>query len=291
MINRTEFVHQEKLLARASACSDGGPWLNSTFGRSNGEVVVYFVLSDRNALIQLVPKNAVWAEVGVYKGDFSQIVLDTCSPSLYYLIDNWRFDPNEHNPFQESTENFSNFAGRVHWEHYGDDPNAHQERNYQSVINRFSSVPCVRVVRARSVEGIESLPDAHLDVIYIDANHQYEYVLRDMIHARKKLKLGGIMLMDDFYEGPGGHEQNEGVMSAVNTFVKRHEHVYLAMSHGPFGNVALTDDPTSPFVRQYLENLKDSEFRFIGISDVLVPNLRYKLYRKQDGNFRYVALL
>lgn len=252
---------------------------------------MYFVLSDRNALVQLVPKNAVWAEVGVYKGDFSQIVLDTCSPSLYYLIDNWKFDPDEHNPFQETTENFSNFAGRVHWEHYGDDPNAHQEQNYQSVIKRFSSVPCVRVVRARSVEGIESLPDAYLDVIYIDANHQYEYVLRDMIHAQKKLKPGGIMLMDDFYEGPGGHEQNEGVMSAVNTFVKRHEYVYLAMSHGPFGNVALTDDPTSPFVRQYLENLKDSEFRFIGISDVLVPNLRYKLYLKQDGSYRYVALL
>jgi hypothetical protein len=80
-------------------------------------------------------------------------------------------------------------------------------------------------------------------------------------------------------------------MSAVNTFVKRHEHVYLAMSCGPFGNVALTDEPSSPFVRQYLENLKDSEFQFIGISDVLVPNLRYKLYRKQNGDLRYVAML
>jgi hypothetical protein len=29
---------------------------------------------DRNGLIRPVPKNAVWAEVGVYKGDFSQIV-------------------------------------------------------------------------------------------------------------------------------------------------------------------------------------------------------------------------
>ena len=93
---------------------------------------MYFVLSDRNALIQLVPKNAVWAEVGVYKGDFSQIVLDTCNPSQYYLIDNWKFDPGEHNPFQETTENFSNFAGRVHWEHYGDDPDGHQEQNYHS---------------------------------------------------------------------------------------------------------------------------------------------------------------
>jgi hypothetical protein len=80
-------------------------------------------------------------------------------------------------------------------------------------------------------------------------------------------------------------------MSAVNTFVKRHEYVYLAMSCGPLGNVALTDEPSSPFVRQYLENLKDSEFQFIGISDVLVPNLRYKLYRKQNGDLRYVAML
>jgi hypothetical protein len=39
-----------------------------------------------------------------------------------------------------------------------------------------------------------------------------------------------------------------------------------------------------------LENLKDSsEFQFIGISDVLVPNLRYKLYRKQNGALRYVT--
>ena len=57
--------------------------------------------------------------------------------------------------------------------------------------------------------------------MYIDANHQYEYVLRDMMEARKKLRPGAILLMNDFYEGPGGAEQNLGVMGAVNTFVKR----------------------------------------------------------------------
>jgi hypothetical protein len=252
---------------------------------------MFFVMTDRNGLIRLIPKHAVWAEVGVYRGDFSQIVLDTCSPSRYYLIDNWRFDVSEHNPLQETTENFSNFSGAIHWQHYGDDPNAHQEENFEHVKTRFAEVPAVQVIRERSTTAIDSLPDVHLDVIYIDANHQYEHVLRDMMHARKKMKPGGIMLMDDFYEGPGGYEQNEGVMAAVNTFVKRHEYVYLAMTCGSFANVALTDDPTSPFVRQFLEALKDSEFQFIGISDVLVPNLRYKLYRKQDGGFRYVPML
>jgi len=44
-------------------------------------------------------------------------------------------------------------------------------------------------------------------------------------------------------------------------------------------------------VRVFLENLKESEFQFVGISDVLVPNLRYKLYRKRNGDQRYVAML
>jgi hypothetical protein len=252
---------------------------------------LYLVMTDRNGIAGLIPKNLVWAEVGVYRGDFSQFIIDTCSPAKYYLIDNWRFEIQEHNPFADDTENFSNFRGRVHWKHYGNEPNAHQEENYRHVLQRFASVPAVEVIRAESAKGMGSLPNASLDVIYIDANHQYEYVLRDMMHARDKLKPGGIMFMDDFYEGPGGAEQNEGVMGAVNTFVKRHDCVYLAASCGSFSNVALTSDPTSAVVQSFLQNLKDSDYQFIGVSDVLVPNLRYKLYRKRDGSFRSVALL
>jgi hypothetical protein len=252
---------------------------------------MYLVMTDRNGIAGLIPRNAVWAEVGVYKGDFSQFIVERCSPSKYYLIDNWRFDIRDHNPSDDHTDNFSNFRGRVHWAHYGDDPNAHQEENFNYVRSRFATVSAVTVIRAESTEGIDSLPDSALDVIYIDANHQYEYVLRDLMHAKPKVKPGGIIFMDDFYEGPGGHEQNEGVMAAVNTFVKRHDYVYLAASCGSFSNVSLTDDPSSPFVRGFLENLNDSDLQFIGVSDVLVPNLRYKLYRKRDGGYRYVAML
>jgi hypothetical protein len=252
---------------------------------------MYLVMTDRNGLVQLLPQHAVWAELGVYRGDFSQIVIDTCAPSKYYLIDNWRFDIGQHNPFGDLTENFANFRGQVHWRHYGDDPSQHQEENFRYVTERFAANPAVELIRDETVKGLERLPDHHLDVIYIDANHQYEHVLRDMMHARKKVKPGGIMIMDDFYEGPGGYEQNEGVMAAVNTFMKRQDCVYLTGSCGSFANVALTDDPSSPFVRAYLENLKNSDLQFIGVSDVLVPNLRYKLYRKEDGGFRYVAML
>jgi len=44
---------------------------------------MFFVLGDRNSLIQQLPKDAVWAQVGIYRGDFSQKILELCSPSAF----------------------------------------------------------------------------------------------------------------------------------------------------------------------------------------------------------------
>ena len=220
----------------------------------------------------------------------SQKILDFCEPAELLLIDNWKFELEKHNPFTDTGENFTGFSGKIHWEHFGDDANATQENNFQYVRERFSKLPQVRVIRADSSEAIRGLPDRHFDVMYIDANHQYEYVLRDMMQSRKKLKPGGVLLMNDFYEGPGGAEQNLGVLGAVNTFVKRYDFQYLAMSYGSYADVALTDDPGSPFVKEFLANLNNSELAFIGIPDALVPSIRYKLYKKKNGDLRYLAL-
>jgi SAM-dependent methyltransferase len=252
---------------------------------------LFFILGDRVDLIRQLPKGGVWAEIGVYRGDFSQKVLEVCSPSEFYLIDNWKFELTEHNPFTDNADNFSGFMGRIHWEHFGDDPNATQQKNFEYVRDRFAQCANVKIVRARSIEAMRELGDGHFDVMYIDANHQYEYALRDMMEARKKLKPGGIMLLNDFYEGPGGAEQNLGVIGAVNTFVKRYDFHYVAMTHGAYSDLALTDDPQSAFVAEFLANLKDSDLVFIGIPDAIVPNIRYKLYQKPNGELRYLALL
>jgi Methyltransferase domain len=256
-----------------------------------GEATVYFIMGNRDDLIAQYPKHGVWAEVGVYRGDFSQKILEICEPSELYLIDNWKFDIQDHNPFADEAEHFSGFSGKIHWQHFGDDPNATQQINYEYVQSRFAQAHHVKILRENSVEGIRGIPDAHFDVIYIDANHQYEHVLRDMTEARKKLKPGGIMQMNDFYEGPGGAEQNLGVMGAVNTFVKRYDFHYVAMSHGAYSDVMLAEDPSSPYVKEFVSNLNDSDLTFIGISDPLVPNIRYKLYRKASGQNRYLAML
>jgi hypothetical protein len=48
---------------------------------------------------------------------------------------------------------------------------------------------------------------------------------------------------------------------------------------------------SEPFVRQLLNNLNNSDLVFIGISDPFVQNIRYKLYRKENGDMRYLAML
>ena len=88
---------------------------------------MFFVMGDRNQLIAQFPKNAAWAEIGVYRGDFSNRIFNLCNPSELYLIDSWKFDITEQNPFSDTAENFTGFSGKIHWEHFGDNPNETQE--------------------------------------------------------------------------------------------------------------------------------------------------------------------
>jgi SAM-dependent methyltransferase len=252
---------------------------------------MYFVMGDRLDLIANLPTKKIWAEVGVYRGDFSWRVLQLCDPAEYHLIDSWRYDFADHVPVSPITENYSEFVGKGHWSAFGDDPKAAQEANYQHVLNLFSKDERVKVTRQDSYEALRALNDKYFDVIYIDANHQYEYALRDMMEARHKLKPGGIMLLNDCYEGPGGAEQNLGVLAAATTFVKRYDYHFLAMSHGSCADAAITDDPSSELVAEFLQNLMSSKLTFIGISDAVVPNIRYKLFKRPDGTLRYVAML
>jgi hypothetical protein len=55
------------------------------------------LLSDRYALLPLLPKGKVIAEIGVAMGDFSQNLIDICQPSRFIAID--LFDIHTHPTF------------------------------------------------------------------------------------------------------------------------------------------------------------------------------------------------
>lgn len=56
----------------------------------------------------------------------------------------------------------------------------------------------------------DEIPDGTLDCVFIDANHEYQYVLDDLNFWWRKIRNGGQMLGDDYY-------MND-VKNAVDTF-------------------------------------------------------------------------
>jgi len=130
------------------------------------------VLTSREKLLDLLPKHAVAAEVGVARGGFSQQILARCEPQRLHLIDAWASSGGEYGPadYQHVTEKFQ----------------AHTDSG-QVVIHR-----------GWSWDMLAQLPDASLDWVYLDAGHRYDMVSRDLRATRPKMKPVGLICGHDY---------------------------------------------------------------------------------------------
>ena len=76
------------------------------------------------------------------------------------------------------------------------------------------------IKRGYSNEQLLLLEDDSFDVIYIDGNHEPEYVLEDAVLSFRKLKIGGIMIFDDY--GWGGPDLTQrGIDAFLSGYHKR----------------------------------------------------------------------
>ena len=70
-------------------------------------------------------------------------------------------------------------------------------------------------IEALSTDGANSIPNAHLDLVFIDADHSYEWVKRDIAAYKPKLKSGGWLT---------GHDIDfPGVNRAVNEVIQNYD--------------------------------------------------------------------
>ena len=73
---------------------------------------------------------------------------------------------------------------------------------------------------------LPQLTDNFFDIIYIDGNHEPEYVLEDAVLAFRKLKNGGYMIFDDYTHG-GDMGTKKGIDAFLNSYFKRYIYVTL----------------------------------------------------------------
>lgn len=90
------------------------------------------------------------------------------------------------------------------------------DNHYEEALKRMEPYN-YKLHRAYSEEIVDTIPDGSLDFVYIDGNHDFDHTMYDLIMWGKKVRKGGIISGDDYYEFRFG-----GVFDAVNAYVKAH---------------------------------------------------------------------
>ena len=153
------------------------------------------------SILSKIPPNTVGAEIGVWKGDSSELFLKTVKPSEFHLVDPWSFDAFAENLSEEEYEKeiqkysvLTNGKDRASFEEYYD-------KIYESVKTRFKSYTNVVIHRKTSTEWFNTF-DKKLDWIYIDGDHTYDGCLNDLKNCLKVMKPNSVIFGDDYGNKP-----------------------------------------------------------------------------------------
>jgi predicted O-methyltransferase YrrM len=163
------------------------------------------VLPDRNKLLGRLPKGGIVAEVGTLQGAFAREILRIVEPDELHVIDH------QIHPRLRQMADEPGLKGRLHVHH------------------------------SDSKAALESFPDQHFDWIYIDAQHSYNGVKRDILAARPKVKPDGLLVFNDYIVWSYVEMEPYGVVRAVNELCIEDgwEIVYLALPGHMYCDVAL----------------------------------------------------
>ena len=111
------------------------------------------------------------------------------------------------------------------WEDYSDYPEYKNQQSsiYDTFVKNIENSGVkdkIIITRGFSNNEIPKFQDDFFDMIYIDGNHEPEYVLEDAVLSFRKLKTNGIMIFDD-YGWCGPDLTKRGIDGFLNGYHKR----------------------------------------------------------------------
>ena len=166
----------------------------------------------RTFLLKAMSKNSICAEIGTYNGNFARKILYFTNPQKLHLIDPWVDSWHDGAAYQDKMNN-----------------------RYQNVLKRFNreiNLGKVAIHRGYSHEVCNNFEDNYFDWIYIDGNHQYEFVKKDLELYYPKIKMGGFITGDDYYGK--GHWWQDDVKKAVDEFIATKLVKLIMIKNGQF---------------------------------------------------------
>ncbi|MCB4790781.1 MAG: class I SAM-dependent methyltransferase [Elusimicrobia bacterium] len=144
-------------------------------------------------------KNLTGVEIGVYKADHAESLLENLDIRRLYLVDPY----NLYGDYD---------AGKAH---YGIDQDPLELAKKEAVkrLSRFSDK--ISWVYKKSSDSMNDIPDG-LDFVYLDGNHGEAFVNEELINFYPKIRKGGVIGGHDFYNG--FCREHDGVVQAVTKY-------------------------------------------------------------------------
>lgn len=164
------------------------------------------LVENRIELLRLLPHHAICAEIGIEKGDYSQKIISITQPRKFHLID--------------ISQKFID-ATKIKFSHIQDSELEFHVGNSTDVIREF--------------------PNHYFDWVYLDTDHTYHTVKSELEAARLKVKLSGLIVLNDYIFYDHLVKSKYGVIEAVNEFCNRYNYeiVYFALHDQMFNDVVL----------------------------------------------------
>jgi hypothetical protein len=154
----------------------------------------------REELIVNVPQGCTFAELGVFSGVFSEKIRTLLKPKKLYLVDIFE------GKMGSGDVNGDNFKF------------INLNNSYNELKKKYLGYPEIEIIRSQTVDFLKSLPNGHLNAVYIDADHSYEAVKQDLNLSFQKVGKNGLIMGHDY-------EENEfpGVVQAVDEFCQQND--------------------------------------------------------------------
>ena len=167
------------------------------------------VLPTRVDLIKQMPQDTIGAELGIWDAEFSRVISQIIKPQLFYLVDTWIDMDLE----EKLTDNFIKRS---------------KNPNY---IKR----------KQTSESFLNSLNDETLDWVFIDAAHDYNSVVTDLILSKDKVKDNGYIMGHDFINYDYENHFEYGVKQAVYDFLHNYDYemIYLTLDYNGYYSYCL----------------------------------------------------
>ncbi len=138
-------------------------------------------------------KKIIVVEIGVFRGKNSKNILKSFNISKIYLVDPYI-------NYVDCESNLNDMNIKI------------AEEEAKKRLGKFSNK--IVWVKEFSENAMKKIP-SNIDFIYVDGNHEYEYVKKDLELYWKKLKKGGVL---------SGHDiQCLGVSKAVLEFAEKNK--------------------------------------------------------------------